>query len=138
MLLLLFICFLSARALSVPAANDESASTSCNDLNHCRSLLGIIWSCFTTVFLCTWVAIHPNIPKPVDLEDASFLESRKHKISQFFRDKLPLFLCTLFIPEYVLAWAMRQRLMARKISKEYGASLLLYWPSEALTCILCL
>jgi len=71
------------------------------------------------------VAIHPNIPAPEDLEDVNFLKSCQHKISQFLRQKLPLFLFTLFIPEYVLAWAIRQRLMARKISKEYGTALIL-------------
>jgi hypothetical protein len=125
MLLLFLVHLLSAKALPVPAAKDESASTSCNDLNNCRSLLGIIWSCLTTVFLCTWVAIHPNIPKQVDLKDANFLRKCQHKIYKFFQDKLPLFLFTLFIPEYVLAWAIRQRLMARKISKEYGTLLVL-------------
>jgi hypothetical protein len=70
------------------------------------------------------MAIHPNIPEPVDLKDANFLQSCQHKISQFFRDKLPLFLFTLFIPEYVLAWAIRQRLMARRISKKYGMLLI--------------
>ena len=124
MFLLFLIYFLSARALPIPAANDESESTSCNDVNNCRTLLGIIWSCLTTVFLCTWVAIHPNIPAPEE-EDANFLQICKHKIAQFFRNKLPLFLFTLFIPEYVLAWAIRQRLMARKISKQYGTSLTL-------------
>jgi hypothetical protein len=71
------------------------------------------------------VAIHPNIPAPEDLEDVNFLQSCKNKIAQFLRNKLPLFLVTLFIPEYVLAWAIRQRLMARKISKQYGTSRIL-------------
>jgi len=124
MLLLFLIHFLSARALPIPAANDESESASCIDVNNCRTLLGIIWSCLTTVFLCTWVAIHPNIPAPEE-EDANFLQSCQHKIAQFFVNKLPLFLFTLFIPEYVLAWAIRQRLTARQISKQYGTSLIL-------------
>jgi hypothetical protein len=71
------------------------------------------------------VAIHPNIPAPEDLEDVNFLQSCQHKISRFLRHKLPLFLVALFIPEYVLAWAIRQRLMATKISKEYSTSLIL-------------
>jgi hypothetical protein len=106
--------------LPIPAANDESVSSSCNDLNSCRSLLGIIWSCLTTVFLCTWVAIHPNIPAPEHSKPANFLQRCQHKIAQFLRNKLPLFLFALFIPEYVIAWAIRQRLMARRISKQYG------------------
>jgi hypothetical protein len=125
MLLLFLIHLLSAMALPIPAVNDESESSSCDNLNNCRSLLGIIWSCLTTVFICTWVAIHPNIPVPEDLEDVKFLQRFQNKISRFLRHKLPLFLVALFIPEYVLAWAIRQRLMARKISKQYGTSLIL-------------
>jgi hypothetical protein len=124
MLLLFFLHSLSARALPIPAANDESASISCNDFNNCRTLLGIIWSCLTTVFLCTWVAIHPNMPEPPDSKDRNFLRSCQHKISQFLHDKVLLFLFTLFIPEYVLAWAIRQHLVAREISKDYGTLLI--------------
>jgi hypothetical protein len=34
----------------------------CNDLYRCRALFSIVWSCLTTVFLCTWVAMHPDVP----------------------------------------------------------------------------
>jgi hypothetical protein len=31
-----------------------------------------------------------------------------------------MFICALLVPEYVLAWAIRQRLMARKIVNNNG------------------
>ena len=31
---------------------------------------------------------------------------------------LPLFICALLVPEYVLAWAIRQNLEARKIAHD--------------------
>jgi hypothetical protein len=37
-----------------------------------------------------------------------------------FRDKILLFICALLVPEYILAWAIRQYLMARMIVKENG------------------
>src|ERR1700759_5532224 len=40
-----------------------SSSAICNDLDHCRSLPNIIFSCASTMFLCTWVALHPDVPK---------------------------------------------------------------------------
>jgi hypothetical protein len=70
------------------------------------------------------VAIHPNIPAPKDLEDVNFLQRCKNEIVQFLRNIFLLFLCALFIPEYVLAWAIRQNLMASKISKQYGTALI--------------
>ena len=133
MLFLFFIHFLSASVQADPAISERSTAPSCDNINECRTLLGIVWSCLTTIFLCTWVAIHPNIPRQANLRDKTFLQKCRHKVSRFFQDKLPLFLCTLFIPEYVLAWAIRQRLMARMISKRYGtlSVLLLIRPSDA-------
>ncbi|KAF2864620.1 hypothetical protein BDV95DRAFT_509104, partial [Massariosphaeria phaeospora] len=29
---------------------------------HVRGTMGLLWSCFTTIFICTWSAIHPNLP----------------------------------------------------------------------------
>ena len=133
MLFLILVHFLSATARSGPVISDQSTAPSCDNIIERRTLLGIVWSCLTTIFLCTWVAIHPNIPRQANLRDKTFLRKFRHKVSRFFQDKLPLFLCTLFIPEYVLAWAIRQRIVARKISKEYGtlSVLLLICPSDA-------
>src|SRR5277367_981875 len=117
-MIFLFVYLLSTRALPVPAVGETSAPSSCKDFDNCRSLLGIIWSCITTIFLCTWVAIHPNLPKPVDTRGMNILDKCVHGISCFCTNKLVLFICALLVPEYILAWAIRQRLMARKIAKE--------------------
>ncbi|KAH4119838.1 hypothetical protein HBH64_141750 [Parastagonospora nodorum] len=29
-----------------------------------RGTIGLLWSCFATLFLCTWSAVHPNLPGP--------------------------------------------------------------------------
>jgi hypothetical protein len=34
----------------------------CDDIYHCRTLSNIILSCASTVFLCTWVSLHPDVP----------------------------------------------------------------------------
>ena len=36
----------------------------------------------------------------------------------FAGHRLPLFVCALLVPEYILAWAIRQFLGARKIAKD--------------------
>ncbi|KAJ6565630.1 hypothetical protein DFH09DRAFT_1278646 [Mycena vulgaris] len=36
---------------------------SCDDIDS-RRLCNIIWGCLTTIFACTWVSIHPNVPPP--------------------------------------------------------------------------
>jgi hypothetical protein len=120
MLILLVAHFLSAPALPVLAVNDERNGSSCDNINTCRTLLGIIWSCVTTILLCTWVAIHPNIPQPVDTRRMWFWRRCIHKLSCFFGNKVLMFICALLIPEFILVWAIRQHLMARKIVKENG------------------
>ena len=120
MLSLIFIHSLSTRAMPVLAVDEASTSSSCKDIDNCRTLLGIIWSCITTILLCTWVAVHPNVPEPVDTRDMGFWRKRANQLSCFFKDKIVMFICALLVPEYILAWAIRQFLMARKIAKKNG------------------
>jgi hypothetical protein len=123
MLLFFLIHLLSTRALLIPAVDEASTPSSCTDISNCRTLLSIIWSCITTVFLCTWVAVHPNVPEPVDIRNMSFWHKRVHKTLCFFKTKVVLFIFALLVPEYILAWAIRQHLMARKIVKKNGTYL---------------
>ena len=91
----------------------------CTDLTHCRTVWNIIWSCLVTIFSCTWIAIHPNIPCPRKQEVNSWVERWIwNPLQSFTEHRLPLFVCALLVPEYVLAWAIRQFLGARRIAKE--------------------
>jgi len=31
-----------------------------------RGTIGLLWSCLVTIFLCTWSAVHPNLPAATD------------------------------------------------------------------------
>ena len=69
MLFLVFVCYLaqgvSIDASQIPSTDAHSLeSNQCADLTHCRTIWNIVWSCLVTIFLCTWVAVHPNIPCP--------------------------------------------------------------------------
>ena len=111
MLLLLFVYYLVKGtyidASPIPPINDSFAGNHCTDLTHCRTIWNIIWSCLGTIFSCTSVAVHPNIPCP----------KNRNSVISFTRDRLPLFICALLVPEFVLAWAIRQFLRAREIAK---------------------
>lgn len=120
MLFLLLIHSVLVRAQSGPAVNEGGISPSCDNTNDDRTLWDIIWSCLTTIFLCTWVALHPNLPAPIDPREQSSLKKCHHMLSCLFKNRLPLFLCAVFFPEYILGWAMRQSLNARKIIKREG------------------
>ena len=119
-LTLLYYLALSIRASPIPPIISRSLeSNSCTDLTHSRTIWNIIWSCLATIFSCTWVAVHPNIPCPRKREAKNcFQRWVRNPLLSFAEHRLPLFVCALLVPEYVLAWAIRQYLSARKISNE--------------------
>ncbi|KAJ8597170.1 hypothetical protein M405DRAFT_871039 [Rhizopogon salebrosus TDB-379] len=65
-----------------------------------RTLFDIIWSCAATLFVCTWTAVHPNIPG-VD----------EGKVAITCR-RLFIMVMALFAPELIIAWAARQMFSA--------------------------
>ncbi|KAJ7909684.1 hypothetical protein B0H13DRAFT_1523848, partial [Mycena leptocephala] len=56
----------------------------------------IIWGCLTTVFACTWVSVHPNLPLP-----------NQNWLALLLR-KLRLMLVAVFAPELMVGFAARQ------------------------------
>ena len=64
------------------------------------------------------MAVHPNVPCPKKLEANGWIEQYiRNPLLSFVEHRLPLFICALLVPEYVLAWAIRQFLKACKIAK---------------------
>ncbi|KAG8812280.1 hypothetical protein FRC19_003268 [Serendipita sp. 401] len=76
-----------------------------------RTLADIIWSCLTTILLCTWVSLHPNVPKPVDEKRLTQRQRYAHRLYAFVKDDVFLFVVLLLGPELILMWALRQRLV---------------------------
>ena len=84
-----------------------------------RTLYGITWSCLATIFLCTWVSIHPNIAfRPKKHNAGWFKKWIQDPLYHFVTYKLRIFICALLVPEYILAWSVRQYLRAGEIQKE--------------------
>ena len=79
----------------------------CTDLYRCRTSLEIIRGCLATVFGCTWVTVHPNVPHPEDTV-----------IKRFLRRAL-LVVVALIAPEIIIMWAMRQCWVANELKKKY-------------------
>ena len=123
MLFLLFLYYLfqgpSTDAGPIPTIEHRSLmGNHCNSLAPCRTIWNIIWSCVVTIFSCTWVAVHPNVPCPKKREANGWIERCiRNPLLSFVEHRLPLFICALLVPEYVLAWAIRQFLSARRIAK---------------------
>ncbi|KAJ7729912.1 hypothetical protein B0H16DRAFT_1893702 [Mycena metata] len=85
------------------------ASCDCT-INSCRTLFDIVWGCLATIFACTWVALHQNVPDP-NLGWFSLLMR-----------KLRMMLVTIIAPEFVVGFAARQFASARNISKKFKVS----------------
>ncbi|KAF5371524.1 hypothetical protein D9757_010367 [Collybiopsis confluens] len=96
--------------ISVLAANagNASSSNSCppSDPDSGRTVLGILWTCLSVLFACTWVSVHPNVPGPNEGSTVNRLWA-----------KTKLMIIALIAPELVLMWAVRQWYAARELTK---------------------
>ncbi|KAJ6460186.1 hypothetical protein C8R45DRAFT_879422, partial [Mycena sanguinolenta] len=101
----------NSRAVSHPQSPEaRTSSDSCDHINSCRTLFDIVWSCLATIFSCTWVSVHPNVPPPN--------QSRL----QLFWLKLRMMLIAIVAPEIVVGFAARQFFASRELSREFNFS----------------
>ena len=57
----------------------------------------------------------PDIPCPKKWKANGWIERYiQNPLLSFMEHRLPLFICVLLVPEYVLAWSIRQFFVARK------------------------
>ncbi|KAJ7202162.1 hypothetical protein GGX14DRAFT_399731 [Mycena pura] len=98
----------SAAPVALPLSPRSSVDF-CDDINY-RRLFDIVWSCLATIFACTWMSVHPNVPPP----DQSWL-------ALFWR-RLRMMLIGIIAPEVMMGFAARQFWVAGILSKKYGFS----------------
>ncbi|KAJ7364189.1 hypothetical protein DFH08DRAFT_949798 [Mycena albidolilacea] len=114
LLLYLFVHLLRSKAGSTaPVSNSPESralTDACDDINNCRKLFDIVWSCLATIFTCTWVSVHPNVPPP-----------RQSRLALLWR-RLKMMLIAVFAPQLIVAFAARQFVVAWNLSKEYKIS----------------
>ena len=70
-------------------------------------MYNILWSCLSTIFACSWIAVHPNIPAPGDSRWAVL--GRRVAIMGYI----------LLTPEFVIFWGGRQHYAARNFLKKH-------------------
>ena len=76
-----------------------------------RSIWDILGSCLATIFACSWVSVHPNIP--------ALYESRW----RVFRRRLELMFWAVLAPELIILWAFRQWSSACRLEELYKGKL---------------
>ncbi|KAF7333066.1 hypothetical protein MVEN_02371200 [Mycena venus] len=67
LILLILVHILSQNGSAAPVPPslvDRAPAETCDDINNCRKLFDIVWGCLATIFACTWVSVHPNVPPP--------------------------------------------------------------------------
>ena len=119
LLLILVYVFHGFQSHAAPLTNllEESSSNATSTvLSTCicpadqRSLFDILWSCLATLFACSWVSVHPNIPGT----DESWW--------RIYLRRLELMFWAVLAPELIISWAFRQWLGARNFKKLYKGS----------------
>ena len=76
-----------------------------------RTIWNILWSCLATIFACSWVSVHPNIP------------ASNESWWRIFLRRLELMFWAVVSPEMIIVWALRQWLGARRLEKKYKGEL---------------
>ena len=90
--------------LAGSSSNQTSPTHSCVDQQ--RSIWDILWSCSATIFACTWVSVHPNIP------------GRDNSQWKIFSNRAQIMLWTIMAPELVILWALREWFAVWEIAKK--------------------
>ncbi|KAF7371522.1 hypothetical protein MVEN_00007000 [Mycena venus] len=114
LLLLILIHNFSGNGAAAPILlplNTRAPAVSCDDINNCRRLFDIVWGCLATIFACTWVSVHPNVPPP-----------NRSWLALFWR-RLRMMLIGIIAPELMVGFAATQLLVTRMFSKSESAYL---------------
>ncbi|KAJ7496718.1 hypothetical protein FB451DRAFT_1162848 [Mycena latifolia] len=113
MLLLVFLVHLTKKsglAQGQTLDSRELTPSSFDNINSCRTLFNIVWGCLSTIFVCTWVAVHQNISR----SDRRWLSIPAGKLNWVA--------LMIIAPELVVSLAATQFVDARDISKKFRIS----------------
>lgn len=84
---------------SFPSSLSTAAveSSTCPNGSDCHTTWDIVSSCAATIFLCTWVSLHPSLPDPAATEGRVII----FQIMSWIR--------AFVFPENIAAWAVAER-----------------------------
>jgi hypothetical protein len=95
-------------ALKLFSRQSDSETDSCFPNGDSRDTQDIVLSCLATVFTCTWVAIHPNVPGP---KDSGWAQLKRRVMTMVY---------AMLAPEFIAIWALRQWFGARRNVKLFN------------------
>ena len=96
---LALLTVLIACSIASPSASDAAAVIELSTLPATpsparRTLFNITWNCLSTIFICAWLSVHPNVPP------SGHWKALWRRLKTMF--------WTMIAPELILAWAVRQ------------------------------
>ncbi|KAI0062787.1 hypothetical protein BV25DRAFT_621093 [Artomyces pyxidatus] len=97
---------------TIPSALGPSHAA-CKDIDNCRTRGNIVCTSLVMILACVWTAVHRNIPAP-----PRHGESRRRRFALRMLEMVKIVVATSLVPEWVLAWAVRQFLNARHLAKQ--------------------
>jgi len=106
--LLLFVIFNHTSGQAMPGYQSADSSDLPTFCSSKRLLISIVSDSLVTTFLCTWVAVHPNIPPAGECGWNAVWR------------RIKLMFWALVAPELILAWAVKQRHAAQEIADIYN------------------
>lgn len=74
-----------------------------------RGTLDVVWTCLSTLALCAWSAVHPNIPL-------------EYRFWNAILDRVGLMVLAIIFPEMIISSALTQRRHARKLLSQINQS----------------
>ncbi|KIJ52505.1 hypothetical protein M422DRAFT_223053 [Sphaerobolus stellatus SS14] len=117
MIWLLVVSLLQVQGIPTSPTSNATAlspsstiSETCSSDDPGRNIWGIIWSCLVTIFTCTWVAVHPDVPNPKEKRQSKW---------RAFRLRLLITFLAIIAPESVVYTAAREWQHARKIARRW-------------------
>ncbi|KAG2367612.1 hypothetical protein BDR07DRAFT_1350801 [Suillus spraguei] len=118
-LLLSYIPFVCASPPLNGTSTPTPCVTDCPSSIYTRTLWDIIQSCIATLFACTWIAVHPNIP------------GMDEGIIVVFCRRLGIMIVALIVPELMVTWATMQFLSARDTADTFNAHFHQAWNNHS-------
>ncbi|PBK80300.1 hypothetical protein ARMGADRAFT_1040187 [Armillaria gallica] len=104
LLVILIISSIARASVADVSPDDDDGVPVC--IEDRRTLLNIVWSCLATIFACTWLAVHPNVP--------GRNITSKGEISCAI-ERAEIMAVAILAPEVIVAWAAEQLTVAWKL-----------------------
>ncbi|PBK58898.1 hypothetical protein ARMSODRAFT_967346 [Armillaria solidipes] len=119
---ILILLFVTRAFGAQTSPDDDKGVPAC--IGDQRTVLRIVWSCLATIFTCTWIAVHPNVPgRNITTKGAISCAIERAKIMAI----------TILAPEVIVAWATEQFIVAWKLRHgkyTYIVSVLRSWMEQ--------